>query len=203
MECRDWIDEIVETARSGNDAPGALAAHLRGCNGCAARWTAERNLNVYIDAAREAGLLRGRSRLSGTALWNQAHPMRPGLRSNWTRIVLAAAAMLVLALAVGVLRHPGVESRPVPAPVALAAPELPAADDEALVQAGFVEVPYAPPLAAGESLNVELTELSPAELADMGMDWNLDDQRETLLAEVVTGEDGLPRAVRVLGDMSY
>ena len=212
MECRAWIAEIVETARAGVEPAPPLQSHLHACDACATRWALECNLNVYVDTAREAALLARRTRRDPAALWQKAQAAGPTPMSTWSRFALAAAAMLLLTLAVGVSRHPGT------APAATATqptPEFAAAlyasgdtagdpaADGAEEEAGFVEIPYAPPLAPGESLNVEVTELSQAELAGMGVDWNPADVREALLAEVVTGEDGGPRAVRVLGDMNY
>jgi hypothetical protein len=211
MECRAWIAEIVETARSGAEPEPALQSHLRSCGACAARWTLENNLNVHVDAAREAALLAHRTRLEPATLWRQARTAQSSGISTWTRFALAAAAMLVLTLAVSVARHPAAAPAQSATAAALPAPEFVAAlyasgdpaSDATAEEAGYVEIPYAPPLAPGESLNVEVTELSPAELAGMGVDWNPADARESLLAEVVTGEDGVPRAVRVLGDMNY
>ena len=61
---------------------------------------------------------------------------------------------------------------------------------------GFVPVAYSEPLAAGESVRVVHDELDGAELAAMGIDvpgafGNVID------ADIVLGEDGLPRAVRL------
>ncbi len=61
---------------------------------------------------------------------------------------------------------------------------------------GFIEVPYAPPLAQGELVRVIHTELQPAALASMGV--NVDPSWTTELpADLLLGQDGFPRAVRV------
>jgi hypothetical protein len=62
---------------------------------------------------------------------------------------------------------------------------------------GFVAVPYAPPLAAGEFVSVVRAQLEPAALARLGI---LVDSAygSEIPADIVVGEDGVPRAVRVI-----
>jgi len=61
---------------------------------------------------------------------------------------------------------------------------------------GFIAVPYVPPLATGEMLHVVHTELNPAELASLGV--NVDPSLTAQMpADLLLGEDGMPRAVRV------
>lgn len=61
---------------------------------------------------------------------------------------------------------------------------------------GFIAVPYVPPLATGEMLRVVHTELNPAELASLGV--NVDPSLTAQMpADLLLGEDGMPRAVRV------
>jgi hypothetical protein len=66
----------------------------------------------------------------------------------------------------------------------------------------FVAVPYTPPLATGEFVRVVRMELHPIALARMGIYVNAADAND-IPAEVVVGEDGLPRAVRVFGDKQF
>jgi hypothetical protein len=61
---------------------------------------------------------------------------------------------------------------------------------------GFIAVPFVPPLAMGEMLRVVHTELNPAALASLGV--SVDPSWTAKLpADVLLGEDGMPRAVRV------
>ena len=61
---------------------------------------------------------------------------------------------------------------------------------------GFIAVPYVPPLATGEMVRVVHTELNPAALASLGV--NVDPSWTAQLpADLLLGEDGMPRAVRV------
>jgi hypothetical protein len=69
-------------------------------------------------------------------------------------------------------------------------------DASALSSEDFIAVPYTPPLAPGEMVRVVHAYLYPEALASMGVEvdpsWAGD-----LPADVVVGEDGLPRAVRI------
>jgi len=61
---------------------------------------------------------------------------------------------------------------------------------------GFIAVPYVPPLATGEMVHVVHTQLNPAELASLGV--NVDPSLTAQMpADLLLGEDGMPRAVRV------
>ncbi len=65
----------------------------------------------------------------------------------------------------------------------------------------FVPVPYSAPLAQGESVEVVRTELSSAALGRMGLPVPaLDD---TFPADVLIGQDGVPRAVRFLDSSEF
>jgi len=110
-------------------------------------------------------------------------------RWNWLRWVpIPAAAVLAVVALVNAPHRLSVK----PVQPAVSAAALPAdASDE-----GFVEVPYAPPLAPGEFVSVVRQELEPAALVRMGLPTNgLGDA--PVMADVVMGEDGFPRAVRV------
>lgn len=66
---------------------------------------------------------------------------------------------------------------------------------------GFLPVPYAPPLATGEFVRVVRTELRPIALARMGID--VESYPDEIAADVLLGEDGLPRAVRLLEEKQF
>ena len=66
----------------------------------------------------------------------------------------------------------------------------------------FIAVAYAPPLAAGEFVSVLRTELQPAALARMGIDVDTS-YTNAIPADVVVGEDGFPRAVRVVSEVEF
>jgi len=67
---------------------------------------------------------------------------------------------------------------------------------------GFVDVPFAPPLAPGDLVRVVHAELAPVELARMGV--LVDDADAGVVpADVVVGEDGFPRAVRLSEEQQF
>lgn len=205
--CRKWNSEIIERARRA-PAPGAtvdmLEEHLRTCEDCRGRWERQRALTSVLDNARvEAGHRPPRPpefRRELLAEFDAAHARpRPALR--W----LAAAAVLLLAIALGyALRH---ESRQPSQTVATQAPALqasgePAAEAASGDESDFVTLPYAPPLASGEFVSVVRTELQRSALARMGIyvDSSYGSEIQT---DMVVGEDGVPRAVRILGAVEF
>ena len=71
---------------------------------------------------------------------------------------------------------------------------------------GFIPVPYAPPLATGESVRIVRRAVNRAELVRMGIDLPggyADSGDEDFEADVVLGEDELPRAVQLVGYAEY
>ena len=69
-------------------------------------------------------------------------------------------------------------------------------DASALSSDDFIAVPYAPPLAQGEMVRVVHADLYPEALASLGIDVDPAWAGDTP-ADVVVGEDGIPRAVRI------
>jgi hypothetical protein len=69
-------------------------------------------------------------------------------------------------------------------------------DASALSNDDFIAVPYTPPLAPGEMVRVVHADLYPEALASMGVEVDPSFAGD-LAADVVVGEDGLPRAVRI------
>jgi hypothetical protein len=68
----------------------------------------------------------------------------------------------------------------------------------------FLALPYAPPLAPGESVDVVRTQLDTQALERMGVNIALASAASAqVTADLVLGQDGLPRAVRVLGQAQY
>lgn len=137
----------------------------------------------------------------------------PG-RHSWQWSLAAAAALL---LAIGVGREVGLRTRHAPVRPAVSVHGItrggdtrPAeafmyetsADAGALSSDEFIAVPYAAPLATGEIVRVVRTDLYPEALASMGIDvnpaWSGD-----MAADVVVGEDGLPRAVRLADNTQF
>ena len=81
------------------------------------------------------------------------------------------------------------------------ATESPVFEEVADAGDGFIAVPFVPPLAEGELVRVVHTELHPATLAGLGV--NVDPAWVTAMpADLLLGEDGFPRAVRVSNEDS-
>jgi hypothetical protein len=113
----------------------------------------------------------------------------------WHRWAWGAAAAALLAVAFLQVR------REAPGPVRVPEQQVrgdTVASAELDEDSGFIPVPYTPPLAAGESVRILRTELNGAELAGMGIDLP-GGYSDDFDADVVLGEDGLPRAVHLLG----
>lgn len=202
MTCTERTVELVECARR-RAAPGRdLGAHLAACARCMERWEAERQLTDQFrimrpraaalmapDTAREV-LMRDFAEL------HRRRPVRP-----WVFALGAAAAVFAAVLAGHMA---GTRMRPAPAPAThghefrngQAVVYEASADASALSSDDFIAVPYTPPLAQGELVRVVHADLYPEALASMGIDidpeWAGD-----IPADVVVGEDGIPRAVRI------
>jgi hypothetical protein len=76
------------------------------------------------------------------------------------------------------------------------------ADASALSNDDFIAIPYTPPLAPGEIVRVVHADFYPEALASMGVEvdpaW-----AGNLPADVVVGEDGIPRAVRIAENSQF
>jgi hypothetical protein len=210
--CKDYIAELVEQARAGEMPDSLLAAHLAGCEACEARWQAEVALSAEFRAMRARAKVSDRASqtrrdVRAAALFEKIQaprrmepPRMPSrvLPQNW---VLAAAAGLLLAVGIGY--GLGARKHLKPAAIGEVIYEASAAVyDPAVDMAGgeFITLPYALPLAPGEMVSVIHSDFDPSVLANLGIDvdpsWQNDDS-DDIAADVVLGQDGLPRAVRI------
>ena len=201
VNCGEWSNELDECARRGARPSKRLSAHLSDCGRCGERWEAARTLNAEL---RKLRLARSgersqdvwRRRLMAEFARLERSQSRSWFRWAW---VPASVALLVVASVQVWLGMPG---RNVPA--------QPSVENEDFAGAGFVEideengfipVPYALPLATGESVRIVRRELNGAELVRMGIDLPggyADDLADDFEADVVLGEDELPRAVQLV-----
>jgi hypothetical protein len=207
MTCAERIVELVECARHEMKPGRGLQAHLSDCARCAERWEAERQLTDRFRSIRTAAqnyplpveqrqLLQARF-----ALTYSATQPRRAVRGSWTW-GLGAAAALLLAIYAGHLAGTRVRPRQSPA---VRTHEIRSnqtvlyevsSDASALSSDDFIAVPYAPPLAQGEIVRVVHTDLYPEALASLGIGVDPLSAGDTP-ADVVVGEDGTPRAVRI------
>jgi hypothetical protein len=205
MTCSEQTRELVEYARRGMEPDGALRSHLAACGACRERWEIERQLTFRFERMRAAAQTRGadvarrRNLMQEFARRRERYHSRREVKAwSWT---LAAAVGVILAVIGG--HEWGVRTQPTPVPavrthgVRNTESVLYEVSNDASALSGedFVAVPYAPPLAPGELIRVLRTNLYPQALASLGID--VDPSGDNFAAEVVVGEDGLPRAVRI------
>jgi len=194
MNCRRWAVELVECARSGQLPGPELQNHMRYCARCAERWEDERRLSARFQVIRQAAAAWQPSAFRRRQIMLEFEHAHQGGFRLWPKWALSAAAVVLVAVAV---THDW--RRPAAKPAAAVA--IDSASDAAADDAGFVDVPYAPPLATGELVRVIRTELEPAALARMGIDVDATEGAQ-IPADILVGEDGFPRGVRVLAEFS-
>ena len=193
-KCTRWTAEIVECTRTASEPGAELRDHLRECSHCRERREDERRLTAQMQVARDAARVHRpaearRSSILAQFDAAQRRPIRPSLK--W---VMAAAALLALAIGLVEFRRN--------APQSTIAQESAEIEGLPADNGGFIAVPYAPPLATGEFVSVVRTELQPTALARLGI--YVDAGYATdIPADVVVGEDGLPRAVRLIETMEF
>lgn len=221
MTCGEWTKELVECVRrdGGDAAPDqALRAHLSLCAHCRERWDAERQLTDQLRSMRTMAVgaaslgsrdIRRESLMRDFSLLHRRSAGRSQSAQSWVW-GLSAAAALVLAVLLGhfVGQAGARRTRGTVSPatrthevrtnrtIVYEANYSLSNDASALSSDDFIAVPYTPPLAPGEMVRVVHADLYPEALASMGVgvdpSWTGD-----LPAEVLVGEDGLPRAVRI------
>jgi hypothetical protein len=182
---------MVERARTGGPAGHTLAMHLAECPRCAERWQAELELSRGMREVRCVTASLRSAPEARTRLMAEFDARRNHTRMHrWFVWAMASATALLLVAAltqVTIRRGPG--ARAIQAEVERGAEDL-------MADNGFMPVPYAAPLAPGEYVEVVERDLTPAALARMGFVIQTAYNNE-VTAELMVGEDGLPRAVRV------
>ena len=203
MTCSDRVAELVECARHGA-APGQeLRAHLAECGRCGERWDAERRLTAEFSAMRlQAAALTATGPVP-RVLMGQFAAMDFARRQNKSvarsrGLALATAAAVVLAVFAGQIAGTHSRVHGTPALVAYGGPDAVefSGDASELSSDDFLAVPYTPPLAQGELVRVVHADLAPEALASLGIDVDPAGSGE-VAADLVVGEDGIPRAVRI------
>jgi hypothetical protein len=201
VKCGEWSNELAESARRGAGPSEGLSAHLSDCGRCGERWEAERTLSAELRRLRLAHAGERSQDVWRRRLMAEFAPLERSQSRSWFRWawVPASVALLVVASVQVWLGMPG---RNVPAQLSVESEDFAGAGfldiDE---ENGFIPVPYALPLATGESVRIVRRELNGAELVRMGIDLpggyagGLADDFE---ADIVLGEDELPRAVQLV-----
>jgi hypothetical protein len=204
VNCREWISGIVECARSGSQPAAPLASHLKSCSKCAGRWEDEQRLSSQLRLARDAAAGHRSSQARREEIMRRFAPApRPSFRPSW-KWVLGAAAVLLLSIALGYQWRNGRHANGTGLANGVQQTAVGSAEFEELAgdNGEFVAVAYAPPLAAGEFVSVVRTELQPTALARMGIYVDAA-YANAIPADVLVGEDGFPRAVRVVSEVEF
>lgn len=182
MSCKMLVERIVESARRGQELEGDLRVHLGSCRACLRRWEEESNLSRQLRFVSSAAMRDMRAEHNRERLLQEfaaKHPMRKH-QAAWIAAIAAALVMVIFI--------PKERSRAVPAASEQTVTELdPMAD-------GFTPVPYAPPLAPGEFISIVHANLPAADFARLGFEV---DTESSIPVDVVLGQDGMPRAVRI------
>lgn len=213
MSCSEFREDLMEAAR-GAHCPAALA-HARECGACLLLLRREQSLTAGLSALA-ASEVRGPSVALEFALVQRLKP-KPRVAWQWATVAGFAAAAAVAAFflvprptvkQVQAERHPlPVVDVPAPAvvPTLVAASRVkprvrhvrnrPVPND---APEEFIGIPYAAPLDPRERaelvrVNVPLTALTAWGMSIGGADPNL-----RVNADLVLGEDGLARAVRLV-----
>ena len=204
--CTDWTAELVECARRFRNErqPGKeLRAHLAVCESCRERWDAEILLTSHLSTIRNrAAALRSPEERAAALMESFARRHRVKVMRSRV-LALGAAAALVMAVVLGHMA--GARQKPAHESHQAAfydSADVLSMDASALSADDFVAVPYTPPLAQGEMVRVVHADLYPEALASMGVDVD-PGYSGRLPADVVVGEDGLPRAVRISDNGSF
>jgi hypothetical protein len=205
MSCREQIVELVECARRQSKPDRELRAHLSICPDCSERWDREQQLTAQFQTMRtQAAALRSRAAQRDSLMRDFSRIHRWPSIPSWAWALGAAAALL---LAVFIGHEAGKPNTRAVSPAAVRVHDdsvlyEASLDASALSSDDFIAVPYTPPLAPGEMVRVVHADLYPEALASMGVEvdpsWAGD-----LPADVVVGEDGLPRAVRITENSQF
>ena len=213
--CKDQIAALIECARSGRNPDAALGAHLSACAACEERWHDELALTEQFRDMRAQALAAGaasqsRRDLRAAALMRHiSRPVSVMPSRSWNPAWALTAAAAVL-LAVGVGYGVGARTRHRVAQPAIRTHGV--RNSETVIYEvsadsssdDFIPVPYALPLVPGEIVDLEHSDLGPQDLASMGLTGigltSLgidDDDSGNISADVVVGQDGFPRAIRI------
>ena len=196
MSCHDHDDAILDLARGAALAPGgegAALAHLDDCAACAAKLERERAItrNLRALAAATPGPADPDAmerHLAAEFAAMQAVPAAtPSRGARWPAWLAAAATVIV---AVGLtFGWRALQAPPAPAPAAVATSE-------------FVLWPGATALPAFESGELVRMELPASVLPLLGLDAPDTPPDATVAADVIYGQDGKARAVRLVANDS-
>jgi hypothetical protein len=219
IKCGELAGALVEMARGGPLTAAeraALGAHLRECDTCGRKFNAQKRLSAATGVlALEAGRLTVPSRVE-RALEAEMRTVR-GYRRSSAYAVWGAAIAASLAVAwwfAGSRTEPKLAvGRQTPtAPVAAAKSQSLGTETMTLVarrhkrrarhaaepELPFIAIPYTLPLEPYERADVMRMDIPVAALIAVGLPMHMTDPASRARADVVVGQDGRARAIRLI-----
>ena len=202
MNCPEFEQIVTELARGANEHSSDRDAlvHARECNRCGRRLAEEQALTrAFTEVAGSFGTEKAPPRVEKTLLaaFRQTRPAAISRSrrtpSGWNRWALnAAAASALIATAVAVLwMAPEPQSN---VPAAGVAETVPAA----AAVADFLPLLYAEPIHPWEHGRVVRVRLPASALVHFGLPMNMAAASQLVEANVLLGEDGMARGVRLI-----
>ncbi|HKD08364.1 MAG TPA: hypothetical protein VKB79_20855 [Bryobacteraceae bacterium] len=212
MNCRQFKGDIIEWARGGRVSAEARN-HARSCPDC---WGLFEEQSLLSERERSLNVLPAPPDLEARLLeeFVRVRRTRPS-RAPWVLVPLAVAAALILVLALkpkppqpapvaarvpapapSILVSPAPAPEPVRQPAAVVRPRKPRA--ARVIEEPFVQIPYTQPLAPWERGEIVRMELPVAALIAQGFSIATSDAGAAARADVLVGEDGRARAVRLI-----
>jgi len=207
MSCRQFIPDVIDQTRGialDRARLDALASHLRSCATCAAlaeRQSAVSSALRRLAEEQKVPVWSERELQKLLASFDTCRP-RPRHLTIGVRLSLAASILIIVGLSVGVRREvPAGSSQGV---AAMLAPPMGADSTFDVAQvspersraAAFVILPGATALPRLESGRVIRIEISESELSSVGLWPSI--HAGAVQADVLVGQDGLARAVRLV-----
>jgi hypothetical protein len=211
MTCQSHRQALLELARGVADVgAGEAEAHVRACASCAAYLRRQRDLTAAVQAlsadARNWTASSGvEKRLADAFATEQAvRPASTGHRvPDWRHALSTAAAVVIFMLAAAWWSNPtiapGVQLAPHSEPAGDAArPQPPGHGLEQVAAIEFVMIPAAAGLPPLESARIIRMEVPVSALPDYGLQVVSDGRRAAVEADLLVGQDGLARGIRLL-----
>ena len=207
MNCPEFEQIVTELARGPNEQSSGRDAlvHARECNRCGRRLAEEQTLTrAFTEVAGSFGTEKAPPRVEKTLLaaFRQTTPAAisrsRGTASGWNRwAVNAAAASALIATAVAVLWMAPEPQNPEPqdnVPAAGIAEAVPAA----ATVTDFLPLLYAEPINPWEHGRVVRVRLPGSALVHFGLPMNMATASQLVDANILLGEDGMARGVRLV-----
>ena len=180
MTCRQFDDAILDAARGGH-APPSLRVHLASCIRCSASLQQQKSLTRGLRALAAADGGDPPADLEVRLMDAFRQRVDVESRSPWRDVLAAAAAVLLVAASL-LFAWRDFEQAP---------------NRFSVAEAEFVPWPGAASLPSFESGALVRTEVPADVLPLLGIEPARGVTTETVIAEILIGQDGLARAVRL------